>query len=110
MNRASTDGTDRAMTRREWAALGAIAALALTLRLVYLHEVQDHPLFRTLMGDPAVYFAQARDIAQGKLVPDHAYFHSSPMYPFFLALVVRLGGAGLHTIRVVQSVAGTLSV
>jgi len=98
------------MTRREWAALGAIAALALTLRLLYLHEIQDHPLFRTLVGDPAVYFAQARDIAQGKLVPDHAFFHSSPMYPFFLALVVKLGGVGFHTIRVVQSVAGTLSV
>ncbi|MCK4510682.1 glycosyltransferase family 39 protein, partial [bacterium] len=110
MKSASDSSTDRAMTRREWVALGAIAALALTLRLVYLHEIQDHPLFRTLMGDPAVYFAQARDIAQGKLVPDHAFFHSSPMYPFFLALVVKLGGVGLHTIRVVQSVAGTLSV
>jgi len=98
------------MTWREWAALGAIAAIALTLRLVYLHEIQDHPLFRTLMGDPAIYFAQARDITQGKLVPNHAYFHSSPMYPFFLALVVKLGGVGLHTIRVVQSAAGTLSV
>jgi 4-amino-4-deoxy-L-arabinose transferase-like glycosyltransferase len=62
------------------------------------------------MGDPAVYFAQARDIAQGKLVPEHAYFHSSPLYPFFLALVARLGGAGFEPIRVVQSVAGTLSV
>ena len=98
------------MTRGEWIALGAIIALALTLRLVYLHEIQDHPLFRTLMGDPAVYFAQARDIAQGRLVPEHAYFHSSPLYPFFLALVARLGGAGFEPIRVVQSVAGTLSV
>ncbi len=98
------------MIRGEWIALGVIVAFALTLRLVYLHEIQDHPLFRTLMGDPAVYFAQARDIAQGKLVPEHAYFHSSPLYPFFLALVARLGGAGFEPIRVVQSVAGTLSV
>ncbi len=85
-------------------------ALALTLRLTYLAEIRDHPLFRALMGDPAVYFAQARDIAQGKMVPDHAYFHSSPLYPFFLALVARLGGSGFHAIRVVQSCAGTLSV
>jgi len=98
------------MIRGEWVALGVIVALALALRLVYLHEIQDHPLFRTLMGDPAVYFAQARDIAQGKLVPEHAYFHSSPLYPFFLALVARLGGASLHAIRVVQSAAGALSV
>ena len=108
----STSGNDseRAMTRGEWITLGTIVALALTLRLVYLHEIQDHPLFRTLMGDPAVYFAQARDIAQGKLVPEHAYFHSSPLYPFFLALVARLGGTGFEPIRVVQSAAGTLSV
>ena len=98
------------MIRGEWIALGLIVALALTLRLVYLHQIQDHPLFRTLMGDPAVYFAQARDIAQGKLVPEHAYFHSSPLYPFFLALVARLGGAGFQPIRIVQSAAGTLSV
>ncbi len=110
MKPASESGTERATTRGEWVALGVIAALALALRLIYLQEIHDHPLFRTLMGDPAVYFAQARDIAQGKLVPDHAYFHSSPLYPFFLALVARLGGAGFHAIRVVQSVAGTLSV
>ncbi len=106
----SRNDTERAMIRGEWIALGAIIALALTLRLIYLHEIQDHPLFRTLMGDPAVYFAQARDIAQGKLVPEHAYFHSSPLYPFFLALVARLGGADFEPIRVVQSMAGTLSV
>ncbi|MFH1864665.1 MAG: glycosyltransferase family 39 protein, partial [Candidatus Eisenbacteria bacterium] len=98
------------MTRGDWLTLGAIVALALTLRLVYLSEIRDHPLFRALMGDPAVYFAQARDIAQGKMVPDHAYFHSSPLYPFFLALVARLGGSSFHAIRVLQSCAGTLSV
>jgi 4-amino-4-deoxy-L-arabinose transferase-like glycosyltransferase len=98
------------MTRGDWIALSVILALALVLRLVYLDQVRAHPLFRTVMGDPAVYFAQARDILQGKLVPDHAYFHSSPLYPFFLALVDRLGGRGFHAIRVWQTCAGTLSV
>ena len=110
MSRHSKNGAERAIGRGDWLALGAIVALALVLRLVYLSEIRAHPLFRTVMGDPAVYFAQARDIVQGKLVPEHAYFHSSPFYPFFLALVDRLGGAGFHPIRVWQSCAGTLSV
>jgi len=110
LNPTPGDGAERAMTKNNWLALAALLAAALALRLVYLSEVRDHPLFRTVMGDPAVYFAQARDIAQGKLVPDHAYFHSSPFYPFFLALVAKLGGSGFHVIRVVQSLAGTLSV
>jgi tetratricopeptide (TPR) repeat protein len=98
------------MTRAEYGALAVILLLALALRLAYLSQVRSHPLFTVLTGDPAVYFAQARDVLSGRLVPDHAYFHSSPLYPFFLALVARLGGENLHAIRVVQSCIGTLSV
>jgi len=104
------DGPESAMTRREWLAIGVVVALALALRLIYLHEVRHHPLFTTLLGDPAIYLAQAGDIAAGKPVPDHAYFHSSPLYPFFLALVSKLGGSSLHAVRVVQSLFGAATV
>jgi 4-amino-4-deoxy-L-arabinose transferase-like glycosyltransferase len=99
-----------AMNRGDLLWLGAILALAIVVRLVYLQQIREHPLFTTLMGDPAVYFAQARDILGGKLVPDHAYFHSSPLYPFFLALVEKLGGSSLHAVRAVQSAVGVVSV
>ncbi|MBN2564197.1 MAG: glycosyltransferase family 39 protein, partial [Candidatus Eisenbacteria bacterium] len=59
---------------------------------------------------PAVYYAQAKDVLAGKVVPDHAYFHSSPLYPFFLAAVARVGGSGLQTVRIVQACLGVCSV
>jgi len=98
------------MTRRRWLALGAIVAAGLAMRLVYIHQIRLHPLFTTLSGDPALYMARAREILQGSPVPDHAYFHSSPLYPFFLALVAKLAGPGLDAVRIVQSCVGALSV
>jgi 4-amino-4-deoxy-L-arabinose transferase-like glycosyltransferase len=110
LNRRPADIGRLAMTPAEWLWLGAITAIALALRLAYLDEIREHPLFRQVLGDPALYLRQALDIMQGKVVPDHAYFHSSPMYPFFLALVRVMGGTSLESIRVVQSLVGTLSV
>jgi len=104
-------GTTREpVSRREWIALGIALALALAIRLVYLSQIRDHPLFSSLLGDPAAYHDRAMAILDGSLVPDHAFFHSSPLYPFFLALVARVAGPGLHAVRVVQSLVGCVSV
>lgn len=98
------------MRPREWLFLAGVIALALALRLVYLSEIRDHALFSVLTADPAVYHAQAMDVLGGKLAPAHAYFHSSPLYPLFLAAVIRLAGPGLHAVRLVQACVGCLSV
>jgi len=95
---------------RDWLTLGAILLLALALRLTYLAEIRSHPLFSQLTGDPAIYHAQALAILRGTPVPDHAFFHSSPLYPFFLAGVLRLAGPGLHAVRVAQAAIGCLTV
>lgn len=97
-------------TRGIWWALAGALALALALRLLYLGEIGGHPLFSALTGDPAVYHAYALDVLSGKLAPDHAFFHSSPLYPFFLALVSRLLGPGFSQVRAVQIAIGTASV
>ena len=97
-------------SRGERIAVAVILAAALALRIAYLFQIREHPLFTTLMGDPAVYFAQARDILSGTTVPPHAYFHSSPLYPFVLALLTKLGLSSFHALRLVQSLVGTLSV
>ena len=82
--------TDEPTSRRDWIAVALIVALALAIRLVYLSQIRDHPLFSSLLGDPAAYHDRAMAILDGSLVPDHAFFHSSPLYPFFLALVAWL--------------------
>ncbi len=97
-------------TRADWIALGVILAVAVVLRLLYLSEIRGQALFSALTADPAIYEAQARDILRGILVPDHAYFHSSPLYPFFLAAVMKLAGPGFQTVRLIQAGVGCASV
>lgn len=96
--------------RREWLLVALVLTAALALRLLYLSEIRDHALFAALTGDPAVYESQARDILRGVMVPDHAYFHSSPLYPFFLAAVMKLAGTGFQAVRIVQACIGCVSV
>ena len=98
------------LDRGEITVLVLVLAAAVALRAAYLLEIRAHPLFTVLMGDPAVYYAQAADILSGRLVPDHAYFHSSPLYPFVLALITKVAGTGLEKIRIAQSCIGTVSV
>jgi tetratricopeptide (TPR) repeat protein len=101
---------DAPMERRHWIAVAGALALAIALRVVYLREIGGHPLYEALTGDPALYHRQALDILAGKLVPDHAYFHSSPLYPFVLAGLLRLFAHSLEAVRVAQAVVGTASV
>ncbi len=110
-NGVRTDDPERPrLSRGELLLLLAALTVALALRITYILEIRHHPLFTVLMGDPAVYFGQARGVLSGSPVPPHAYFHSSPFYPFFLALVTRMGATSLHAIRLVQAAAGTISV
>jgi hypothetical protein len=96
--------------RRGWIPLAAIVLLALALRLTYLAEIRDQPLFSQLTGDPLVYYQQALAILRGQVVPDYAFFHSSPLYPFLVAAVLRFTGPGLQAVRVVQAAIGCLTV
>ena len=98
------------MSRRDWGLLAAAVGLALLVRVLFLRQVAGHPLYGALTGDPVLYARQAADILAGRPVPEHAYFHSSPLYPFFLALLARLFGQGLGTVRLAQSLVGTGSV
>jgi len=91
-------------------AVAVLVAVGLVLRLVFLAQVRDHVLFSSLTGDPAAYHAQAMEILAGNTVPPHAYFHSSPLYPFFLAIVARFAGPGYHAARIVQATIGSASV
>jgi tetratricopeptide (TPR) repeat protein len=95
---------------RDWIPLVAILVVALALRLAYLAQIRGHPLFSELTGDPAIYHVQALAILRGSPAPDHAFFHSSPLYPFLLAAVLRFTGPALHGVRVVQALIGCVTV
>jgi len=93
---------------RIWPVLCLVAALALVLRLVYLFELRDAAFFDLRMGDGFVYHEWARRIAAGDWLGD-GVFYQAPLYPYSLAIIYRLLGEGLMTVRVVQALMGTAS-
>ena len=97
------------MKRLYWLALAGAAALAIAVRLTYLHEIAGNPLYQVLTGDPLIYQKQAMDVLAGRL-PDHPYFYSGPLFPVFLAAIMRLLTRSLEGIRIVQACIGTVSV
>ncbi len=98
------------MSRRDAGFLMGAVTLGLVLRALFLHDIAGHPLYEALTGDPAIYLARARGILGGALTPPHAFFHSCPFYPFFLALLERLFGSGLWPVRLVQTTIGLATI
>jgi 4-amino-4-deoxy-L-arabinose transferase-like glycosyltransferase len=103
--------------QRFWVALGAIAAVALALRLVYaLLVVRDAPL----LGDALEFHLQANALADGHgyvqpfLLRDTGVARPTadkpPVYPFLEALVSLLGGRGWAAHQLVGVFAGTGTV
>jgi len=98
------------VTKRDAGFLSAAVLLGVILRVLFLHDISGHLLYEVVTGDPAVYLDRARGILDGIAVPSHAFFHSCPFYPFFLALVERVFGAGLAPVRIVQALIGIASI
>jgi Tfp pilus assembly protein PilF/4-amino-4-deoxy-L-arabinose transferase-like glycosyltransferase len=86
----------------------AVFALALGLRLVCLLEWHRTLLFTTPIGDARAYLDWARAIAGGDWW-GHEAFYQAPLYPYGLALVLRIGGSETWGPRLVQAVLGALA-
>ena len=91
---------------REKAILGAILTAALGVRLAYLHQAVDTPLFDVLLIDSEFYDRRARAIVAGDWLGDQPFF-MNPLYPYFLAAIYALLGAEYWWVGVVQAVLGT---
>ena len=81
-----------ATRRRLWAVL----AVALLLRLVHWAAVRDEPFFAQLAMDSQEYDRWAREIAAGDWLGREVFFQA-PLYPYAVALLYRLTGAGAGT-------------
>lgn len=94
--------------RRGALAALAVFALAVSLRLVYLAEIDGHPLLLNPINDAAAYHEWALRIAAGDWWGDRT-FYQAPAYPYLLAVVYALGGEDLWLAHAVQMVLGGLS-
>lgn len=100
--------TDRIAAARwgEPAVLALIFAVAMGLRVAYLFQISHAPFFDAPYGDPGVYYNRALEILRGDLLPNAIPFHSSPPYPYFIALLLGVSGSSFFFLYLVQSLFG----
>ena len=86
-----------------------VAALALGLRLVYIHQASESPLFDAPMVDAGTYVENALQLADGAWEGNSEPFWQPPLYPYFLAVLFALFGEGYYLPRFVQAAAGAVT-
>ncbi len=115
----------RESRRRTLAAL-AIFVTALSVRLVFLVQIEAYPKFeyvRNRLDDQVVFDYWAKSIVRGE-TPDfsatgHEFAHwaaakpgvhpQAPLYPYFVSTIYRLGGIEYDAVRLVQMLLGSLA-
>ncbi|MBN2170865.1 MAG: glycosyltransferase family 39 protein [Candidatus Krumholzibacteriota bacterium] len=103
------DAPENRRFRRLLFAVASAAAAA--LRVAYLLPLRGQALFDAPHRDSILYVSRAHGILNGDLWGSGVSFHSAPLYPYFLALVMGPGGeAGLWWVRVVQALLSALTV
>jgi len=93
--------------RAPWGGI-AVFVLALLVRLFYLHEISDTPLFATPVVDARTYVEDARYLADVSWSGRPAPFWQPPLYPYALGALFAVFGDGLYLPRILQALLGAL--
>lgn len=91
--------------RSHWETFTILLCLyvcALALRLIYLYQVHDSPLFDALLIDSETYDRFAQRILKGQFKGEEVY-SVNILYPYFLALIYAIAGRSWITVGVVQA-------
>ena len=88
--------------------LWSICLLALALRVLYILDVSDQPLFAHLVVDQLSYDEWAVEIAAGAWIGDDV-FYQDPFYPYFLAVIYSIFGRSLGLVYLIQSALSAFS-
>jgi tetratricopeptide (TPR) repeat protein len=81
--------------------------LAFSLRLVYLIQISGAPYFEYPAGDSKFIFERAQEILNGDIVGTEINFHSSPAYPYFIALIFWLSKNNFFVLGLIQILIGS---
>ena len=84
-----------------------IGLLALALRLIYVEQQSQSPLFAAPVAGAKTYVDQALQLATG--LGDAQSLWPPSSYPYFLAGIFRLGGEGYALPRIVQAFLGAVN-
>ncbi|MBY0496545.1 MAG: tetratricopeptide repeat protein [Cyanobacteria bacterium] len=85
-----------------------IFAVALTVRLIHMWQLQGTPFFDVLLGDANGYDKWAQRLAAGDWIGTDV-FYQAPLYPYFLGSLYALVGRDLLLVRIIQAVIGSAS-
>ena len=99
------------MRKLEILFLVFVFLLALSVRLIYLTEITDSPIFsiNLLKGiDTETYVSWGRTIASGKWVGDKV-FYMSPLFPYMLGVIFRLSGENINMPCLIHVMLGALT-
>ena len=93
---------------RDWAWALAIGVLALVLRLTYAWEFTRHPLGRLPWVDEIAYWLRGQEILLGAWLPSRP-FYQDPLFPYWLAVVMRMTGPDTVPLRLAVAGFGALT-
>ena len=83
-----------------------VGLLALGLRIAYVYQADESPLFDAPMVDARTYVDDGLKLVEGGWSGGDQPFWQPPLYPYFLAALFTLGGESYYLPRVVQAVVG----
>ena len=89
--------------------LGCICLVAFFLRLLNLLQTFELPTVVHLIGDARGYVDWAQEIASGEWYGTET-FYQAPLYPYMLAVLIKVFSADTFGLRFFQIILGTLSV
>jgi len=99
---------------RERVAVLAVLGAALLYKLVYLvYYAQQMPFYHLPMGDSLIYLDWARSIIGGDFWgTGEAFrvFYRAPLYPYLLAVLLKVFGGALLPVYLLQVLLGTLNL
>ncbi len=87
----------------------SIVAGAFILRLIYIYQYRDNPIFDKPIMDPLYHAQWARAFVEGKSFMEGMPFFRAPLYPWFLGTCFSLFGEDYLIPRIIQGAMGALS-
>jgi tetratricopeptide (TPR) repeat protein len=92
---------------RKWAIL--IFGVAFVIRLIYLLQIKSNPFFYSPMIDELWNIQWANEILEKSFWGESIYFRG-PLYPYLLALLLKITGSHYFWVRLIQMIIASASV
>lgn len=94
--------------RNELIFIFSIFIISIIIRLLYYNQIKTIPTFTTLAGDSLKYNEWAKDILSNGWIGQNV-FYQSPFYPYFLALIYKIGGLNIVVVRYIQIIMNSIT-